>query len=69
MICRLVPGYIPLMLDYLMNEDIVLEIIPESRFGFEFFRFRSPEMVAECEQFIKYAKENKCCLFRPKYRT
>lgn len=45
-----------------IREGIKLKIHPESRYPFEFFCWRSPEMVKEMDCFIKYAKGRKCLL-------
>lgn len=45
-----------------IRDGIVLKIQPESRFPFEFFCWRSPEMVKEMDCFIKYSKGRKCLL-------
>lgn len=39
-----------------IREGVVLTINEKSRFPFEFFCWRSPEMVKEMDEFIKYAK-------------
>lgn len=46
-----------------IREGIVLTIDPRSRYGFEFFCWRSPnEMTKEMDLFIEYAKGKKCLL-------
>ncbi len=45
-----------------IREGIVLNIQEECRFGFEFFCYRSPEMIYEMDMFVKYAKGRKCLL-------
>lgn len=45
-----------------IRDGIEIKIHPESRFPFEFFSFRSPEMVKEMDMFVKYAKGRKCFL-------
>lgn len=42
-----------------LSDGIVIKTHPKSRFGFEFFGFRSPEMVQEMKCFIWYAKGRK----------
>jgi len=42
------------------TEDITIPYTTESKFGFEFFRWRSPEMVAEMDCFIEHARGKKC---------
>ncbi len=39
-----------------IREGIILNIQTEAKYGFEFFCWRSPEMVLEMDYFIKYAK-------------
>lgn len=41
-------------------DGVVIDVEESQRFGFEFFRFRSPQMVTEMDMFIKYAKGRKC---------
>lgn len=48
--------------NFCVKEGIVLTICENSRFPFEFFTHRSPEMVLEMDCFIKYAKGRKCFL-------
>lgn len=43
-----------------IRPDIVLDVHPESKYGFEFFVFRSPPMVTELDCFIEYARGKKC---------
>jgi FkbM family methyltransferase len=45
-----------------IREGIVLTIHPESRFPFEFFTFRSPDMTLEMDCFIEYSKGRKSLL-------
>lgn len=47
-----------------IREGIVLEVGTSDyiRFGFEFFGWRSPEMVREMDAFVKYAKGKTCLL-------
>ena len=37
-------------------DDVVIGHTPESKYGFEFFRWRSPQMVAEMDCFIEHAR-------------
>ncbi len=46
-----------------IREGIVLKVAEESRYGFEFFTFRSPEMaIGEMDSFILYARGKKCLI-------
>jgi len=45
-----------------IREGITLPIVEESRFGFEFFTYRSPEMQVEMDCFIQYSKDRKSLL-------
>lgn len=42
--------------------NITIPTTEESKFGFEFFSFRSPEMVREMECFIRYSKGKRCLM-------
>jgi FkbM family methyltransferase len=45
-----------------IREGITIPIVEESRFGFEFFCWRSPEMKEEMDCFIEYSKGRKSLL-------
>lgn len=42
--------------------NVTIPTTETTKFGFEFFSFRSPEMVREMECFIKYANGKKCLM-------
>jgi len=48
------------MIDFEVRPGLTIQCTPESQFGFEFFTFRSPQMVVEMDRFIELAKGKKC---------
>jgi len=50
------------MIDFELRPNINIKCTEESVFGFEFFKFRSPEMAQEMDRFIEEAQGKKCFL-------
>lgn len=47
---------------FTLRDGIAFQIDPYARYGFEFFRFRSPPMVTEMDTFISQTKACRCLL-------